>query len=61
MQSLQNQTVKAVAADGVHTIAPYVKIITCIHSLHQLQSYLYYKYKMKQLITAVRTFRKIKV
>ena len=41
MQSLQNQFVKAVASDGVHTIASCVKIITCIHSLHHLQSYLY--------------------
>jgi len=32
MQSLQNQFVKAVASDGAYTIAPYVKIITCIHS-----------------------------
>jgi len=28
MQSLQTQFVKAVAADGVHTIATYVKIIS---------------------------------
>jgi len=26
--------------DGVHIIAPYVKIIPCIHSLHHLQNYL---------------------
>jgi len=31
MQSLQNQFVKAVDADGVRNIAPYMKIITCIH------------------------------
>jgi len=37
---LQNQFVKAVAADGVHIIAPYVKIITCIYSLRHLQNYL---------------------
>jgi len=42
----------------VHIIAPYVKIITCIHSLRHLTIY---KYKTKQLITAVRTFLKIKV
>jgi len=36
MQSLQNRFTKAVpvAAGGVRTIAPYVKIITCIYSLH---------------------------
>jgi len=39
IQSLQNQFVKAVAADGVHIIAPYVKIITCIYSLRHLQNY----------------------
>ena len=41
MQSLQNQFVKTVASDGAHAIARYVKIITCIHSLRHLQSYLY--------------------
>jgi len=40
MQSLQNQFVKAVDADGVHTIAPDVMIMTCIHSLRHLQNYL---------------------
>jgi len=49
-----------VAADGVHTITPYVNIITFIHSLRHLLSYLYYKCKTKQLITAVRTFWKSK-
>ena len=41
MQSLQNQFVKTVGSDGAHAIAPYVKIIICIHSLCHLQSYLY--------------------
>jgi len=36
MQSLQNQFEKAVAVDGVHTIAPYMTIITCIHWLCHL-------------------------
>jgi len=36
MQSLQNQFVKAVAVDSVHTIAPYVTIIRCIHWLRHL-------------------------
>jgi len=40
MQSLSNQFVKAVDADGVHTIAPYIKIIACIHSLRHSQNYL---------------------
>jgi len=39
IQSLQNQFVKAVAADGVHIIAPYVKIRPCIYSLRHLQNY----------------------
>jgi len=58
MQSLQKQFVKAVAVHGVH-VAPYVKFITCIHSLGNFQSYL--QCKTKQLITAVRTFLKTKV
>jgi len=40
IQSLQSQFVKTVAADGVHIIAPYVKIITCIYSLCHWQKYL---------------------
>jgi len=59
MQSLQNQFVKAVAVHGVHIIAPYVKFITCIHSLCNCQNYL--QCKPKQLITAVRTLLKTKV
>jgi len=40
IQSWQNQFVKAVTADGVHIIVPYVKIITCIYSLCHIQNYL---------------------
>jgi len=61
MQSLQNQFVKAVDADGAHTIAPYVKITTCINSLRHLQNYCICKYKTKQPIAAVRIFLKMKV
>jgi len=61
MQSLQNQFVKAVDADGVHTIVPYIKITTCIHSLRHLQNFYIYKCKRKQLINAVRTSLTTKV
>jgi len=40
METLQKQFIKAVAVDGVHIIAPYARIMTCIYSLRHLQSYL---------------------
>ena len=68
---MQKQLVKAVASDGVDTIAPYVKIrcdrqFTCPNAHVSTASAIYkttciYKCKTKQLIAAVRTFLKSKV
>jgi len=62
MQPLQSQFVKTVAVDGVHTVAPYVKIthVSTDSAIYKPM----YKCKTKQLITAVRAdycFLKTKV